>query len=355
MHCGHLHDPEVKEVVVDSGRCITITAGASFESRVARNTYTTVELDPLAGKAAVAFIQYNPQSSAFEYVSTKCLDYAIDEPCKCTVPELATAIERYCKEASGFSGYLASLLLGFSSDVPMMLDGGIVFGNWDSVEGIGDERLKRAAAKFRGVGRVVRLLHGRKSLEEILETHGDAISKFLSRLEPLAEKQEVVRKYMSMQNEARQPMHNTGNGEPLRHTLELLEALVRSDDWDGARDLAERTMDVSEGASRIRVSRILSLCLARSTEESDKTRAVELYRQAMESDDAEPGDYGALATLMTELARCEEAKRVIRDGVQRFPNRPEAFVEAGMRLVEVSGDRDFRDWLMHQTRGKQGE
>ena len=56
VHCGHLHDPEVKEVVVDSGRCITITAGASFESRVARNTYTTVELDPLAGKAAVAFI-----------------------------------------------------------------------------------------------------------------------------------------------------------------------------------------------------------------------------------------------------------------------------------------------------------
>ena len=189
------------------------------------------------------------------------MDYAIDGPCKCTVAELADAIERYCKEASGFSGYLASLLLGFSSDVPMMLGGGIVFGNWDSVEGIGDEPLKKAAAKFRGVGRVVRLLHGRKPLEKILETHGDAVSKFLSRLEPLAEKQEVVRKYISMQNETRQPMHNTGNGEPLRHTVELLEALVCTDDWHGVRDLAERTMDVSEGASRIRVSRILALCL----------------------------------------------------------------------------------------------
>ena len=355
VHCGHLHDPEVKEVVVDSGRCITITAGASFESRVARNTYTTVELDPLAGKAEVAFIQYNPQSSAFEYVSTKCLDYAIDGPCKCTVAELADAIDIYCKEASGFSGYLASLLLGFSSDVPMMLGGGIVFGNWDSVEGSGDESLKKAAANFRGVGRVVRLLHGRKPLEEILKTHGDSISEFLSRLKPLAEKQAVVKRYISMQNEARQRMHATGNGEPLRHTVELLEDLVRTDDWHGARNLAERTMDVSEGASRIRVSRILALCLARSTEESDKSRAVELYQQAMESDEAEPGDCGALATLMAELERCEEAKRVIRDGVRRFPKRSEAFVEAGMRIVELSGDRDFRDWLMQQARGNQGE
>ena len=150
-------------------------------------------------------------------------------------------------------------------------------------------------------------------------------------------------------------MHATGNGEPLRHTVELLEDLVRTDDWHGARNLAERTMDVSEGASRIRVSRILALCLARSTEESDKSRAVELYQQAMESDEAEPGDCGALATLMAELERCEEAKRVIRDGVRKFPKRSEAFVEAGMRIVELSGDRDFRDWLMQQARGNQGE
>ena len=351
VHCGHLHDPEVKEVVVESGRCITITAGASFESRVARNTYTTVELDPLAGKADVAFIQYNPQSSAFEYVSTKGLNYAIDGPCNCTVAELADAIDSYCKEASGFSGYLAALLLGFSSDVPMMSDGGIVFGNWDSIEGIGDEPLKKMAAKFRGVGRVVRLLHGRRPLDEILETHGNSISEFVCRLELLAEKQAVVKDYMRMQNVARQRMHPTDSGEPLRHTVDLLEDLVRMDDWDEARDLAERTMDVSEGASRVRVSRILALCLARSTEESDKTRAVELYQQAMESEQAEPGDCGALATLMAELERCEEAKGVIRDGVRRFPNQSEAFVEAGMRIVEVSGDRDFRDWLMRQVRG----
>ena len=37
VHCGHLHDPELTEVVVDQGRCLTIKAGASFESRGSRN------------------------------------------------------------------------------------------------------------------------------------------------------------------------------------------------------------------------------------------------------------------------------------------------------------------------------
>ncbi|MXY64789.1 MAG: metallophosphoesterase [Gammaproteobacteria bacterium] len=355
VHCGYLHDPEVKEVVVGSGRCITITAGASFESRVARNTYTTVELDPLAGKAQVAFIQYNPQSSAFEYVSTKLLDYSIDGSCKCTITELANAIDKYCKEASGYTGYLASLLLGFSSDVPMMLGDDIVFINWDSIDGIGDEQFKNVAAKFRGVGRVVRLLHGRKPLEEILGTHGDSISDFLSLLKPLVEKQEVVKRYVSMQNDVGQRMNATGNGDPLRHTMELLEELVRTDDWDRARDLAERTMDICDGVSRVKVSRILALCLARSTETRDKVRAVELYQQALDSDLAEASDCGALATLMVELERCVGAKKVIKDGVRRFPNQSEAFMEAGMRVVEMSGDRKFRDWLMQHARGNQYE
>ncbi len=355
VHCGHLHDPEVKEVAVAGGRCITITAGASFESRVARNTYTIIMLDPLAGKADVEFIQYNPQISAFEYVSRRSLNYEIDGPCNCTVAELADAIDAYCKGASGFSGYLAALLLGFSSDVPLMSDGGVVFGNWDSIDGIGDQSLRNVAAKFRGVGRVVRLLYGRKPLDEILEAHGDSIPVFVRRLASLAEMQPIVKNYMTMQNEARARPQAAANGEPLRHTVDLLVDLVAMDDWDGAQDLAERTIDVSEGASRVRVARILALCLARSTEESDKTRAVELYREAMESDQAEPGDCGALATLMAEVGRHEEAKTVIGDGMRRFPDQSQAFVETGMRIVQASGDRSFRDWLIRQARGDQGE
>ena len=60
VHCGHLHDPDVTEVVVERRRCVRITAGASFESRAFRNTFTTLEFDPLAGQIDVTFVEYKP-------------------------------------------------------------------------------------------------------------------------------------------------------------------------------------------------------------------------------------------------------------------------------------------------------
>ena len=355
VHCGHLHDPEVKKVVVERRRCIRIAAGASFESRVFRNTFTTVEFDPLAGKIEVTFIQYNPQTSAYEYVATKNLDHQIDGPCNCTVEELAEAIDSYCNEARDISDYLSSLLLGFSSDVPMVSNGNVEFGNWDLVDSVSDAPFKIVAENFRGVGRAVRLLHGCKSLTEILAAHGDPIRSFARRLNTLSEEDTVVKDYLKMQNEVRARRHPSGNVEPLRHTVDLLMDLMRTDDWDGARSLAERTIDMSEGVTRVRVTRVLALCLARSMEECDKVRAVELYRELVDSKQAEPGDWGSLATLMTELNNYDEAKAAIRDGIERFPDQSQAFVEIGMWLVQECSDRDFRDWLITEGRGYQGE
>ena len=355
VHCGHLHDPEVTEVVVESGQCITITAGASFESRGYRNAFTRVEFDPLAGRTEVVFIEYNPQTSAYEYESKKSLDHRIDGPCDCTVEELAEAICLYCKDAAELSRYLSSLLLGSASDMPMMSNGVLVFGNWDAIEGIDDSAFRKAAKDLKGVGRAVRMLHRRKPLGEILSTHGGPIRAFVGWLSALSNREPAVRDYLEMRNKAGAGRHHPRTAEPLRHTVGLLVDLMEADDLDSARHLAERTIDVSEGTSRVVVARILALCLARSTEEQDRSRAAELYEEVVESEQAEPGDWGALATLKTELRSYDEAQAAIRNGIERFPNQSQGFVEIGMRLVEEYGDKVFRDWLLAQGRGHSGE
>ena len=355
VHCGHLHEPEVRDVVAGDSRCMTITAGASFESRVARNTYTTMELDPLSGQARVTFVQYNPRTSSYEYVSHRNLDYAIDGPCDCTVAELAAAIDSYCSEAREFSGYLATLLLGFSSDLPMMSHGHVVFGNWDSIEGLGDAALIDVAEKFKGVGRAVKLLHRRRSLVEILVAHGAPIPALVRELERLAEMQPVVKDYVRMQNEARTRPQAAGTAEPLRHTVDLLVDLVGMDEWDRARELAERTLDVSEGVVKSKVRRILALCLARSSDEREKVRAVDLYSEELESEHAEPGDCAALATLTIALERYDKAKEAIEHGMQRFPDHSRALAEVGMAIVQATGDRRFRDWLTRRAQGTEDD
>ena len=336
VHCGHLHDPEVRDVVVGGTRCMTITAGASFESRVARNTYTTMELDPLSGEACVTFVQYNPQTSSYEYVFHRRVDYAIDGPCDCTVTELANAIDSYCSDAREYSGYLARLLLGYSSDVPMTSEGHVVFGNWDCIEGFGDAALIDVAEEFNTVGRAVKLLHGRRQLDEILVAHGAPILAFVRRLESLAETQPAVKDYVRMQSEARTRPQAGGSGEPLIHTVRLLADLVSMDEWDRARELAERTLDVSEGIVKSKVRRILALCLARSSEDRDKVRAAELYCEELKSEHAEPGDYAAFAALTIELKRYDEAKDVIEHGIHRFPGSLGNF--GGGRDEDSAGD-----------------
>ena len=348
IHCGHLHDPEVTEVIAEGQRCITIKAGASFESRMFRNTFTTVEFDPLAGKVEVAFIQYNPQTSVYEYESRQDLVHEIDGTCHCTIEELAKAIDSYCADARTLSRYLASLLLGSTSDFPIVSNGGVVFGNSQLMEGVADPPFRAAAEHFGEVGRAVRLLHGRKPLTKILAAHGDPVRSFARCLNALSEESPKVKAYLTMQNEVRARQRPPGKSEPLRHTVDLLMDLISTDNWNDARKLAERTIDISEGASRVKVARALALCLARSTETSDKIRAAELYAEVVDSEQGEPGDWGGLATILTELNRCDEAKGVIRDGIKRFPDRSQAFVEIGMRLVQACGDRDFRNWLLQQ-------
>ena len=348
VHCGHLHDPQVKEVVVEGQRCITITAGASFESRGFLNTFTTVEFDPLAGKIEVAFVQYNPQTGAYEYESRETLDHSIDGPCDCTVEELADAIDAYCADARTLSPYLASLLLGFSSDFPIVSSGDVVFGNGQLLEAVADPPFRTAAENFGEIGRAVRLLHGLKPLTEILAAHGDPVRSFARCLNALSEESPRVKDYLTMQGGVRARRRPPGKSEPLRHTMDLLLDLISTDRWNDARKLAERTIEVSEGASRVRVARALALCLARSTETSDKIRAAELYGEVVDSEQGEPGDWGGLATILAELGRCDEAKGVIRDGIRQFPDRSRAFVEIGLRLVQACGDRDFRNWLLQQ-------
>lgn len=355
VHCGHLHDPGVTEVVVERSRCITVAAGASFESRKFRNTFTTIDFDPLAGKIEVAFIEYNPQTSAYEYESRKTLDHRIEGTCSCTIEELACAINAHCDSAGPISTYLSSLLLGYSSDVPMPSNGSVLFGNWHLMEGAGDKSFQFVAAQFRETGRAVRMLYGQRSLTEILEGHGDAITSFARTLEDLSQEEPKVKDYLKMQSEVRTRRRLPKEAEPLRHTVELLLDLIRTDDWDRARNLAERTIDVCEGVSRIEVARALALCLARSTEEGETLRAVELYSEVVKSEQARPEDWGALAILMTDFKKCEEAKAAIRNGVERFPDQSHGFLEIGMRLVQVCGDRSFREWLVAATGGQEDE
>ena len=45
---------------------------------------------------------------------------------------------------------------------------------------------------------------------------------------------------------------------------------------------------------------------------------------------------------MINLGKGHDAKSVILDGMKKFPSKKKYFIELGHKIVESSGDRDFR-------------
>ena len=89
FHCGHLHQPDATQAVTRSGKCLTLSAGASFESRVFHNAYSVITHDPLHAKSEILFIQYKPSEGAFSYESRRSYSHEIDAPTSCPTLELA--------------------------------------------------------------------------------------------------------------------------------------------------------------------------------------------------------------------------------------------------------------------------
>jgi hypothetical protein len=90
---------------------------------------------------------------------------------------------------------------------------------------------------------------------------------------------------------------------------------------------------------------MLALALSHSTAPEDKNDAARLYAALTSAGASEPTDAHNLAALLIELNRPDEAKDVVNDGIARYPDMSSAFLDLGHRIVEATGDKNFRDRL----------
>jgi hypothetical protein len=137
--------------------------------------------------------------------------------------------------------------------------------------------------------------------------------------------------------------------EPTRgasHTAALLTALATAGDWHQLREQAARHAESSDPNVAIQARRMLALGLAQSSEAPDRGAAVDLYRSLAAEGLGEAVDLANLATLLSDGGLVDEAKAVVLEGIARFgASASLGFHEIGLRIVEKTGDRDFREQL----------
>ena len=352
LHFGHLHNPEASNAAVHSRNCLSLAAGASYESRTFRNTYSLISFDPLNAETQVTFVQYDPQEGTFSYESTRRYPHKIDAAAPCGVAELADAIETLCSETTEISHYLASLLLGDVSDVPVRIGNKISFGTLELLKRQNDAVLEDVTTRFLTVGRAVTLLCRKESLNQILADHGGPIISYVDKLRAIYENDARLLRQLIMRNSDALTLAASAAAEPFQHTLNLLDDLHAAGDWETLREHAERCSRLDNERASNEGKRMVALCLAQSSEQTDLQQAIRHYRELTASSRAKPGDWAALATLLKDCGEHDQAKIAVLQGIRAFPKNSQGFAEIGMQVVAVTGDIQFRDQLREIQRGE---
>lgn len=345
FHCGHLHVPNASKAGVHTGRCPTLAAGASFESRDSHNAYTIVTLDLLHSRADVRFVQYDPTDGAFSYQSSRKFDYQIDAVVACGIREMAEALSTYCPAVKEYCYFLAALLTESISDVPFLAGESVVFGALSVLLDQPQTELQTATLEFLSLANAVKLFYGRKQLDEILATNGEPVAHYGTVLNDLCDQNDDFSIQLAEHNEFARKLAGADATEPFHHTLSLLRELHDASDWDGLRSQAERHIDAGTPEVATEAMRMLALCCALSSETSERGRAKSLFRQLVELPQCQATDFASLATLLKDDGDSELAKTTILEGIGKFPGNMEGFIEVGMTIVKDTGDIDFRNQL----------
>lgn len=201
---------------------------------------------------------------------------------------------------------------------------------------------------------VLRVQYKRLSLADILNRFGEAIVQYGAALaEAIKSDGELKSRLAELENDARS-IAATAPTSGFSHTEALLREIAEDGDWAQLREQAARHVSAGDEELAHTATRFLALGLSHSDERAGKEQAIVLYASIAGDQGTEAGDAGIYATLLGEVGRYDEAKKAVLAAMEKYPDHGAAFSEIGQRIVEATGDRDFRDQINTALKARVG-
>ena len=348
LHCGHLHDPEQRPAWHgdDSHGCLTLAAGALFETRHTHNSYTVVTIDPLRAICSVTTVQYNPGNVAFVAKPPAEFPFEIQPKDICSIGELAAAIAASEPESALWPHYRASLLLDQKSEIPVPTAVGFALGSFAVLEAGPNTSYKTRTATFKAFRNVLRVLYSRVPLAQIFELHGQAVADYGAALAELSQTVDGLRQRLDALEVDARNLSGIEASWIFSHTVQMLNDLATKGYWNLLRDQATRHLESPSQRTAKVARRMLALALSNSSERADKQTAVSHYQQLHEHGNLAAEDFGNLALLLVDVGDPIEGQAVILRGIAACESRfIDQMASIGHRIVETTGDREFREKL----------
>ncbi|MGF1517457.1 MAG: metallophosphoesterase family protein [Nodosilinea sp.] len=352
FHCGHFHNPEVNHSVRRDRHCLTVTAGATFESRKSHNAYSLVSLNLMSAESAVKTIQYQPTDGTFAYESTQEFPFIINSTVTCEIGNLGKAIETYCSSLSFIAYYLAALLLERKREVLIPIGESYAFCSFELLSDEPNSKLKEVTTAFMELRNPLRLLASNMLIGEFLTHYGNTARQFGTLLTEICAKDENVRNRIAACEADARALAGIEPVKSFTHTLVLFQELAAEKEWDLLRQQAERYLANTDAEVAIVARRMMALAMSQSEHYKDRQQGAAIYKDLINEGNAKAADIAFQASLLLQLGNTDEAKEVVFTGIRCFPEATNGYIAIGQKIVEATGDRNFRDKLNVQRTGR---
>ena len=116
----------------------------------------------------------------------------------------------------------------------------IIFGTFDVLKKQPDTQLIATTNKFLNIRRAIKLLYGRKSLNEIFHEHHDSITSYIAMLMEFCEIDNSLLEQLCVRENHVRNAAGRATEQSFNHTTALMDELLATGEWDTLIKLAER-------------------------------------------------------------------------------------------------------------------
>ena len=263
---GHLHSPQVLLSSTPESPCIEIAAGSSHTTRFETNSYNIVTIDPASGTCEVHCYQYRHENASFVVVGTRAANVSLRGSWPGSRSDLAGAIRRAIPEATSFGDFMAGLLVGELSEIPISADGSVMFVSPTVASELVDEISLRSIVEFLGLRNLLRLYDPAVSLDARVTENASVIRQLARNLTKMvSEDPSCIVRLQGDQSSSTTRLDQRGSQ---RWSVDLISDLRRSEDWDEL-ELLARELKASPDPV---VGRVASASLAEALMHSDESQ-----------------------------------------------------------------------------------
>lgn len=349
--CGHTHSPEHRRAGRDAEECINVCTGALYAGGFAKNSYLEVSADLANGTRTVQERNYDNKCDEFVQGENVIYNVKLDRPAQVTVGMLAKELVRFHPSLQ-HPHYLAALLLGEKSEVPVSEKDHVIFCPVHALCGIADRETERQTRSFLAFGNILSIFAGHWSLRTIIEKHGQRVSQYGDMLEKLSASPNDTKGRLAQLDKDAQSIARRTDVTEKPYSEQLIEELVETQDIRTLQMVLPRYCDAIDANLLIRCREVIETH-GTTGSETWGTECV-VTHEGHNSRPQKSEDRLTQIALHVQNSKFADAKTELLAFIEEFPGAYTGSVlELGKRIIEHVGDRDLRVKLSRLFKDKE--